>query len=78
MCEFSYYRSGFLAFRGLSEASSLAAADAGGLWFLAISMKVFIKSWKSTGAGGPGTGAGIPGAGVLGAGVPGAGEPAPL
>ena len=56
----------------------MAAADAGRVCSLAISMKVFIKSWKSIGAGGPRTGAGTPGAGVPKADVLRAGEPAPL
>lgn len=43
----SQYRLGFLAFRDLLEAYSLANIDTeSGAQFLAISMKVFMKSWK--------------------------------
>ena len=56
----------------------MAVADVGRVWFLAISMKVCIKSWKSTAARGPGTGADVPGVGVSETGIFGVGEPTPL
>lgn len=70
MYEFSWYRSEFLVFRGLSEASFLAAGDTRSrAWFLTISMKVFIKSWKSTEVDRSGLGAGEPRTDTSGFGV---------
>lgn len=54
MFEFPQYKLGFLAYRDLSKVSFLAIIDTrSGAQFLTISIKIFIKSQKSTGVDEP-------------------------